>query len=98
MSSILSAEKTVEVVASLKAIIDELATRAEKLNEELRTQTAREQRRHEAALEEQTAKLTAAGVEQQALYETAKTAAQAAFERLDSLKREATGKHADMTE
>ncbi len=81
MSSILPADKTVQAIASLKASIDDIAGRAEKLNEELRTQTAREQRRHEAALEEQTSKLAAAEVEAHAQFERAKTAAQTTFER-----------------
>lgn len=81
MSSILPADKTVQAIASLKEAIDDIAGRAEKLNEELRTQTAREQRRHEATLEEQTSKQTAAEVELNAQHERAKTAAQSAFEQ-----------------
>ncbi|HEY5914680.1 MAG TPA: FtsK/SpoIIIE domain-containing protein [Verrucomicrobiae bacterium] len=81
MSSILSATKTIQALESLRGAIEEITARAEKLNEEWRSQTAREQRRYEAALEEQTSALASALREAETQYELAKAAAKSGFER-----------------
>jgi S-DNA-T family DNA segregation ATPase FtsK/SpoIIIE len=71
----------VRTVEALKEAIEQISTRAEKLNEEFRTQAAREQRRYEAALEEQTTTRAAEEIQLQAEREAARVAANTGFER-----------------
>ena len=81
MSSILPANRTVELLETLKKTVEDFAARADKLNEEFKLQTAREQRRFETSLEQQTSEKTAATVQENAAFDAAKTRAAAIFEQ-----------------
>jgi len=69
------------LVDTLKATVEDIGARAVKLNEDLHGTVAREGRRHEASLEEQTKQLSAAILKAEADFQNAKTAAQVKFEQ-----------------
>ena len=81
MSRILPASKTVELLDEFKKTVEDFAARADKLNEEFRLQTAREQRRYEAAVEQEAAASAVAEVQANGALETARNAAGLTFER-----------------
>ncbi len=81
MSSIVPAKSTIELLDTLKETVEDLARRSEKLGDDFRTRTVKEQRRCEVALEEQSTKLTAATAEAEANFQTGRTASQARFDQ-----------------
>jgi DNA segregation ATPase FtsK/SpoIIIE, S-DNA-T family len=81
VSSILAAGKALDVLRDLKSTVDDLSARARKLNEEFRARTAKEQRRHEAAAEDQGVRLVASNAEAEVGFQTAKASAKARYEQ-----------------
>ena len=81
MSSELATNKTLGLIDSLKATLEDIGGRMTKLNEELRLTLARENRKYEAALEDNGKQLSSDLLKAQAAYQEAKVAAQAGFER-----------------
>ena len=81
MSSDLSAGKALGLLNSLKATVEELATRADKLNEEHQSRVAKERLRSEAALEEHRKQLATATSEADATHSAVRSAAQATYEK-----------------
>ena len=75
------AGKALDVLQDLKDTVEELSAKAQKLNEEFRARTAKEQRRYEAAEEDQAAKLVAANGEAEVNYQKAKASAQDRYEQ-----------------
>jgi DNA segregation ATPase FtsK/SpoIIIE, S-DNA-T family len=81
VSNPLAANRTLGLVDVLKATVDDVGTRANKLHDDLALTLAREGRRHEASLEEQARQSSAAAMKAEADYQQAKEAAQARFEK-----------------
>jgi hypothetical protein len=77
----LAANRTLGLVDVLKATVDDVGTRANKLHDDLALTLAREGRRHEASLEEKARQSSAAAMKAEADYQQAKEAAQARFEK-----------------
>ena len=77
MSNNLGVGKTLELLDRLKGTVRDLAARADKLNLEFQTQTARERRQREAAVAEQATRLSTSIEEADAAFATAKEAAAA---------------------
>lgn len=69
------------LVDSLKAIVEDIGARAEKLTEDLNGTTAREGRRHETSLEEQARQQSAAILKAEGGFQEALAGAQVAFEK-----------------
>jgi hypothetical protein len=84
VSSELGANKILGLVDTLKATVEEISGRATKLAEDLHLTLARETRRYEASVEEQARQSSAAQLEAEGLFEEAKAAGQAAYERRKS--------------
>ena len=81
MSSNLGISKTLELLNTLKRAVEVFAARADTLNTEFRSRTARERQLSENALADQTRQLTASIGETDAAYGLEKAAAEARFER-----------------
>jgi DNA segregation ATPase FtsK/SpoIIIE, S-DNA-T family len=81
VSSELAANKTLGLVDTLKATVEDIGGRVKKLNEDLQVTLVRENRRYEAALEEHDKRLAAEIMKAEASFQEAKVAAQASFER-----------------
>ena len=81
MSRNLPAPAALELLDNFKATVQELAARAEKLNEGLLTTQSRERRRYEAALEEQKKQLSTALTEAEATFQSEKVNAQTRYEK-----------------
>jgi len=80
VSNNLGVGKTLELLDRLKGTVRDLAARADKLNLEFQTQTARERRQREAAVAEQATQLSTSIEEADAAFATAKEAAAAKYE------------------
>jgi S-DNA-T family DNA segregation ATPase FtsK/SpoIIIE len=80
VSSELAVHKTLELVDTLKATVEDIGTRVAKLNEGLQTTSVRDGRRNEVALEEQTKQFSAETLNAETWFQEAKAAAQASFE------------------
>jgi hypothetical protein len=80
VSSELGANKTLGLVDTLKATIEDIGARAKKLNEDLHLTLAREGRRYEASVEEQAKQSSATNLEAEALFQNARSVAQVSFE------------------
>jgi S-DNA-T family DNA segregation ATPase FtsK/SpoIIIE len=81
VSSELAANKTLGLVDSLKATVEDIGGRVKKLNEDLQVTLVRENRRYEAGLEENTKQLSAEIMKAEGAFQEAKVAAQAGSER-----------------
>jgi DNA segregation ATPase FtsK/SpoIIIE-like protein len=81
VSSNLAAGKSLELVESLKATVEEIAGRAAKLKEDYRVRSGREKHRSDTAIEEQNRQLAAALVEAETAVQTAKAAAETKYQR-----------------
>jgi hypothetical protein len=84
VSNDLAAGKLLEFLGQLKSAVEDFAARAEKLESDFRSKTARDQRAREAAIEEENRKLSAAIAEADAAFETAKTVRERNFENRKS--------------
>ena len=81
MSSKLAAKEALALIDSIKATVEEIGSRAVKLNENLQTTLVRETRRYETTLEEQSKQFSADNLKAQESFQQTKAAAQADFER-----------------
>jgi DNA segregation ATPase FtsK/SpoIIIE, S-DNA-T family len=84
VSKILSAGQAVEGVEQLKSSVEAFAARSEKLNEEFRQQSVREQRRCDVTLEAQIRELTATVAEAESMFQAALSAEKARYEQRKS--------------
>ena len=81
MSNALAAGRILELLDNLKTSVEEIASRADKLNEEFRARSAKERLRCEAALDEQNRQLFTVVGEAEGTFHAARTAAQELFEK-----------------
>ncbi len=81
MSSILAADKTLDLLERLKSTVEEFAGRADKLTEAQRAQAAKERQRSTMAAAELRQRHLAAAAEAETAFQNAKAAALARYER-----------------
>ncbi len=81
MSNELGAGKAVELLDRLRSTVRDFAARADKLNDDFRTRSAKEHLRRDAALEEQNRQTLAAVSGADASFQAARTAAESRYEQ-----------------
>ena len=80
MSSELGVNRNLGLVDTLKSTVEDVGGRITKLNEDFHVTVARENRRHEASVEEGRKQLSAASLQSEAAFQEAKVALQSRFE------------------
>ena len=81
MSSLLAADKILELLERFKQTVQEIGAQAAKLNEGLAIGQVREKRRHEGALEDERQQLAKALMELETVFQSTKTTAQTNYEK-----------------